>query len=351
MIEIHRIELWLMQADFLKDEETEEWNRYVKGHTDGTFFHLLGWRDVLSDMGLPTYFLVARDAQQIVGALPLAHQKSFLFGNHLVSLPYCVYGGILADNDDIKQLLLERATSLGTELGVGDVELRQQRELPGDLLQKDLYVTFRRDLPSQDEEIMQAIPRKQRAMVRKGIKAELTSEITQDLDEFYAIYAESVRNLGTPVFGKRYFKSLSRHFAGQSDILLVRNPAGKAVAGVMSFYHNKTVLPYYGGSLTEARALKANDFMYWELMRHAAAKGMQSFDFGRSKEGTGPYSFKKNWGFTPEPLPYSHVLIKADKIPEVNPNNPKYTKFISMWKSLPLPLANLVGPILSRNLG
>ena len=199
--------------------------------------------------------------------------------------------------------------------------------------------------------MMAAIPRKQRAMVRKGIKAGLESAVTRDLTDFYPIYAESVRNLGTPVFAKRYFESLLRHFEDAADILMVRAPSGEFIAGVLSLYYKNEVLPYYGGSLFAARALKGNDFMYWELMRHAAARGITSFDFGRSKVGTGPYSFKKNWGFEPIPLPYQYLLMRGDDIPQVNPTNPKFALMISVWKRLPLPVANFLGPLVSKNLG
>jgi FemAB-related protein (PEP-CTERM system-associated) len=157
--------------------------------------------------------------------------------------------------------------------------------------------------------------------------------------------------LGTPVFSRRFFGLMMEYFGDDVDVLVVRAPDGNAVAAVMSFYFKDQVLPYYGGSVPAARDLKANDFMYWELMRHAWRKGVRVFDFGRSKTGTGPFSFKKNWGFEPVALAYQYRLINAAEMPQVNPANPKYRYFIEVWKRLPVPIANVVGPLLSRHLG
>jgi len=187
-------------------------------------------------------------------------------------------------------------------------------------------------------------------MVRKGIKAGLQGEVDSGVERFYAVYAESLRNLGTPVFSRRYLEILQDVFGDACEVLMVLHQ-GQDVAGVMSFYFRDQVLPYYGGSRPAARQLKGNDFMYWELMRRAAEKGVRLFDYGRSKVGTGSYSFKKNWGFEPEPLHYEYYLVGADQVPQLNPNNPKYRYFIELWKRLPLPLANALGPYLAKSLG
>ena len=119
----------------------------------------------------------------------------------------------------------------------------------------------------------------------------------------------------------------------------------------MSFHFRNEILPYYAGDLAEARDLAANDFKYWELMRRSCEAGYTLFDYGRSKLGTGPYHFKKNWGFEPQPLYYENFLVRATEVPEVNPLNPKYRLFIAAWKRLPLPVANAVGPHIVKYLG
>ena len=214
----------------------------------------------------------------------------------------------------------------------------------------DLYVTFRKPIVASDEANLKAIPRKQRAMVRKGIDRGLTSVVSDQVDGLHAVYAESVRNLGTPVFSRSYFRILAEAFRGRMDVVTVLD-AGVPVSAVLNFYDRDEVLPYYGGGTAAARASYANDFMYWEVLRRAAARGSRQFDFGRSKTGTGAFAFKKNWGFTPEPLHYRYRLAPGASIPDHNPLNPKYRLFIAAWKRLPLPVASLVGPHIVRGIG
>jgi FemAB-related protein (PEP-CTERM system-associated) len=191
-------------------------------------------------------------------------------------------------------------------------------------------------------------------MVRKGIDRGLTSSVTSgadaDIATLHAIYSESVRNLGTPVFPRRYFRILAETFGPELDVVVIRD-GDTPVSAVMNFYDRGEVLPYYGGGTAAARQVAAHDFLYWEVMRHAAARGCIGFDFGRSKHGTGSFSFKKNWGFTPTPLLHRFRLADGAAIPDHNPLNPKYRLFIAAWKRLPLPVANLVGPYVVRGVG
>jgi FemAB-related protein (PEP-CTERM system-associated) len=341
----------------LVPEHEAAWDAFVASHPAATFCHLAGWHEAVGN-GLrhKPHFLMAWRGERIEAVLPLAEVKSRLFGHTLVSTPGCVYGGVLAVSEDAHCAVIDHAVGLARALKVDALELRNQTAAEGHWPTADwptknqLYVTFRKPICEDDEANLKAIPRKQRAMVRKGISAGLVAEQTDDLARFYAIYAESVRNLGTPVFPRRYFEVLWRVFRPICEMSIVRH--GDAdVAGVMSFYHRDTVLPYYGGSRPAARSLYGNDFMYWDLMSRAARRGARVFDYGRSKRGTGSFSFKKNWGFEPEPLHYQYHLVRSRSVPDVNPNNPKYKYFIAAWKRLPLPVANRIGPVLARNLG
>src|SRR3569623_990105 len=197
---------------------------------------------------------------------------------------------------------------------------------------------------------MLAIPRKQRAMVRKGIEAALTGEIDSGIARFYDAYSESVLKLGTPVFSRKYFALMREVFGADCEVLTITQ-SGRLVASVMSFYFRDDVLPYYGGGTALAREVKGNDFMYWELMRRSAERGVRVFDYGRSKRDTGSYSIKKNWGIKPEPLYYEYVLVKASRVPDVNPLNPNYQRFINIWIRLPLGVTRVIGPHLVKNLG
>ena len=327
------------------------WEAFVARETAATFFHRAGWREVLERaFGHPTYYLYAESNGQIEGILPLGHIRSRLFGNALVSTPFCVYGGIVATTPAAREALDRAACELAQRLGVDHLELRNLEPSGGGRPTKDLYVTFRKAIDPDPEKNMLAIPRKQRAMVRKGINAGLVSATDENLDRFYDTYAASVHRLGTPVFARKYFETLKAVFGNDCEILCVAHE-GRTVASVMNFYFRDEVLPYYGGGTHAAREVAANDFMYWEVMRRAAERGLKVFDYGRSKQGTGSYSFKKNWGFEPKPLPYEYVLVKSDTVPDVNPLNPKYRLFIEGWKRMPLALSKVIGPWLARSLG
>ena len=198
---------------------------------------------------------------------------------------------------------------------------------------------------------MLAIPRKQRAMVRKGIKNGLVAHIDTTVDRFFALYADNVHRPGTPAMPKRYFQALMQEFGPSCEVLTVTDAVGRPLSSVMSFYFRDEVLPYYAGDDEAARDLAANDFKYWELMRRACARGLKVFDYGRSKQGTGSYAFKKNWGFDPAPLHYEYCLYKRDAIPQNNPSNAKYKLMIETWRRMPIGLANWLGPFIVRNLG
>ena len=328
-----------------------DWDAFVRAAPAGTFFHLSGWKTVMEEtFRHRTYLLVAEEGGEIVGVLPLVHIKSRLFGCSLISVAFCTYGGPIGTPEAIAALD-ERARSLADELDVDYLEYRSMsRSFPAYKCKDSLYVTFRKPITADHDANLKAIPRKQRAMVRKGISAGLQGEIDAAPDRLYRIYSESVRNLGTPVFPKSLFGNLSKSFGEDCDILTISHE-GQALASVMNFYFRDEVLPYYGGSVLAARNVAANDFMYWEVMRRAADRGFRVFDYGRSKIGTGSYSFKKNWGFEPAPLHYEFHLRKSDELPDVSPKNPKYQAMIATWKKLPLPIANFIGPFISPALG
>jgi FemAB-related protein (PEP-CTERM system-associated) len=327
------------------------WDAYVLAHPAATFFHRAGWKRVIERaFGHRTHYLFAEQRGVIVGVLPLAEIRSRLFGHSLGSLPFCAYGGIVADRNAAYAALDRAAQTLARERGVGALEYRNLTAQHPGWPTKDLYVTFKKAIAPDVEANLNAIPRKQRAMVRKGIKAGLVGEIDTGIARFFDAYSASVHRLGTPVFSRRYFQLLKDEFGDDCEVLTVTKD-GATIASVLSFYFRDTVLPYYGGGVDAARALAGNDFMYWELMRRACERGIGVFDFGRSKRGTGSFDFKKNWGFEPTPLYYEYFLVKDREVPEINPLNPKYRLFIAAWKKMPRAMANLIGPHIVRNLG
>jgi FemAB-related protein (PEP-CTERM system-associated) len=328
------------------------WEAFVERAPDATFFHRLGWRELIEDVFRHrTHYLVAERGRDLVGVLPLAEVKSLLFGHALVSLPFAVYGGPVADDPQAGTALIEAAQACARDLGVAHLELRNRVARCEGWPRQDLYVTFRKAISRDPEANLLAIPRKQRAMVRKGIQRGLAGELDAGVDRFFALYADNMHRHGTPPFARRYFERLRQAFGRDCEVLTVVDAGGQPVSSVLSFYFRNEVLPYYAGDTTEARALAANDFKYWELMRRAGERGIEVFDYGRSKQGSGSFDFKKNWGFTPEPLAYEFALYRGDAIPQHNPANPRYRAFIAAWRRMPRALANALGPRIVRNLG
>ena len=328
------------------------WDAFVMACPQATFFHRSAWQQVMRDVFRhDTHYLFAHEGGRVTGVLPLAHMKSMLFGNALTSLPFAVYGGVAADDEATASALEAEAQRLAQQLGVDHLELRQLQRQHEGWPRQELYVTFRKEILAEEEANMLAIPRKQRAMVRKGIKNGLKSEIDPGVDRFFALYADNVHRHGTPALSCRYFEALRRHFGDDCEVLTVTGPDGQLLSSVLSFYFRDEVLPYYAGDDWAARDLAANDFKYWELMRRSCARGLKTFDYGRSKVGTGPYSFKKNWGFEPTPLHYEYCLYKRDAVPQNNPANKKYKLMIETWRRLPLGFANWLGPFVVRSLG
>ncbi len=334
----------------LQPGDEKRWDAFVADAPQATFFHRAGWRDIIGHLGHRDHYLFAERDGVITGILPLAELRSRLFGHSLISTPFCVYGGVVANDPDSETALTQAAVALADRLRVDYLELREREPRHPGWPVKDLYVGFRKPLLPDHEANLKAIPRKQRAMVRKGSGFNLEARHDGDLAAFYRVYAESVRNLGTPVLPRRHYERLQQTFGKDCEITVISH-AGQPVAAVMSFYFRDEVHPYYGGSVWRGRGLAAHDFMYWSVMQRAVERGARAFDFGRSKQDTGSYHFKKHWGFEPRPLPYAYHLVRAREVPNVSPANRKYSLFIKAWQRLPLPVSCALGPWLARDLG
>jgi FemAB-related protein (PEP-CTERM system-associated) len=329
---------------------------FVAASAEGTAFHRPAWvLSVSKASGHEWRYLLAEDSEGVLqGILPLNLIHSALFGRALVSSGFAVGGGILSSNDQVIQMLADAAWKFAERHSFPTVELRGG-PVPDDQWQRrdGVYAGFVKPLAEDAESQLLAIPRKQRAEVRKGLANDLTVRIgagQQDRADHYAVYAESVRNLGTPVFPRALFDEVLSGFGEDADILTVLHD-GIPVASVLSLYHQKTVLPYWGGGTWDARRFRANDIMYYALMNHARDRGCRSFDFGRSKLGTGAFSFKENWGFEPQPLSYATRTANGEQARDVNPMSPKYRMQVALWQRLPLSVANRVGPMIAKGLG
>ncbi|RZV32587.1 MAG: FemAB family PEP-CTERM system-associated protein [Sphingomonadaceae bacterium] len=320
---------------------------------NGSPFHLPRWlRAVEQSTGQRATGVLAEKGGAITGWLPLVEVRSPFFAPALVSSGFGVGGGSLVISPKTIRRLARAASELAIRRSCASVELRGGEAPAGWETRADSHCGFAKPLAESDEAQLLEIPRKQRAEVRKGLKADLVVTIgdaERDRAAHYACYAESVRNLGTPVFPRSLFDAVLDSFGDEADILTVWQDK-RPVASVLTLYHMGSALPYWGGGVWDARGLRANEVMYYSLMCHARRKGCITFDFGRSKTGSGPYHFKKNWGFEPEPLVYSFWTAPEASPRDVDPTSASYRRKIELWKKLPLGVANRIGPVIARGL-
>jgi len=327
------------------------WDRFVRSCPQGTPFHLTAWKRVVETVfHMRAHYLLAAEAGAICGVLPLFEVRGLLSGHVLVSVPYGVYGGLCGNDARARQALLEAARRLPAARGVRYIELRHLHAPEAGLPTKARYVVFARPIGPDPEANLEAVPRKQRRMIRQGLKHGLEPRRGWEaLPGFYEVYLANRQRLGSPAFPRRLFDAIRDQFGREAELLTIWHE-GRMVSGVISLFYADRVMPYYGAALEDAFGLAVNDFMYWELMRQAGLAGCRIFDFGRSREGTGPYHFKRHWGFEPQPLPYQYLLLHGSRVPDHSPSNPHLQLFIEAWKHLPIPVARRIGPILTHRL-
>lgn len=333
--------------------DREEWDAFVKAHKDGSFFHLSGWATAVSGAyGYDANYITARRNGDLTGALCLNDIRAPLLGRSLVSTAFSVGGGPLEDDEDTRTALLDAAVQLGRQSKVKVIECRSDFEAPHWLEKTGTHANFSMRLINDGAAALTAIPRKRRAEIRKAIEAAQAGSLSirhdGGPDIFYRLYARSLRGLGTPVFPRKFLDALLDQFWDETEISIVEHQ-GEPVAALVTFYYKETALPYYVGATENARGLRAFDFLYWSVMRRAAARGCDTFDFGRSKVNSGAYAYKKLWGIEPEPLSYRIKLITATHAPDINASNPKFALFTNLWPRLPLAVTNRLGPLLAPN--
>jgi FemAB-related protein (PEP-CTERM system-associated) len=348
--------LSIRRAELSDDAHVRAIEAYVARHPDGSAFHRPAWLAAVErGCGQTAHYLVAGSDGQLRGLLPLTEVHSPLFGRALASVGFAVGGGPIGDDAEVVDALADEGWKLAGRLSCPSIELRGGGLPSGDgwHAEQGIYAGFIRRLAGDDEAELLAVPRKQRAEVRRAQGFDLDIRVgtgAQDRADHYAVYAESVRNLGTPVFPRALFEAVLDGFGGDADILTVSRD-GVPLSSVLSLYHKGVVMPYWGGGTRDARNWRANDMMYFALMLHARRRGCTTFDFGRSKFGTGAYAFKKNWGFEPQPIAYAVRTVEGGEGREINPMSPKYRLQVALWQKLPLGLANRIGPWIARGLG
>jgi len=333
----------------LSASEENRWDHFVHSHPLGSPFHLTAWKNTIAEVfGYQPLYRMVLSGDEIRGVLPLFLVKNLLMGKVLLSSPFAVYGGILAADPPAHQALAEHARQLGEQLGVQHVELRNAYpEQCSGFSRVSRYVTFVQRIDRTDEQLLEAIPRKTRRMVRKALEHPYQFRSTNSLGAFVELYSRNLHRLGTPCFPTRYFQVLQENFREQLEIHEVVL-SGQVVAVVLSFYFRDRILPYYGASDPRYWDYAPNNYMYFQLMRWARDRGCTIFDFGRSKVGTGAHDFKAHWGMERRELPYEVVLVRRKHLPDYTPLNPRFQPAIRLWQRLPFWLTRALGPRLVR---
>ncbi len=331
-------------------EDAARWDEYVERHPEGTVFHTAGWkRAVESNFPYRAEYLLAESDGRITGVLPLFWIKNPLVRGYLVSVAMGVQGGVLADDEATASELAEAASERARVLEASYIAYRNTQAAPGDhLVTGGSYSSFVKELPEDPEACLPGLPRKARAAARKAIRdfgLEASVAGSERLDLFFDLFARNKRHLGSPIYPRAFFAQLMQELP--SDLLFV-HANDRIVSGVLSFYYKGDVIPYYSGADDRFESMQFSNFMYLKLMEEGARRGLDRFDFGRSRDGSGSFKFKKNQGFEPVPLHYQYELVVGDSIPDLSPDNSRFGIVQATWKRLPLPLVKWLGPRLIR---
>jgi FemAB-related protein (PEP-CTERM system-associated) len=327
-----------------------QWDGYVRRAAGSTLYHLSGWRQVIEQtFGHRTHYLSAVDrSAAVVGVLPLVQLQSRMFGNMLVSLPFFNYGGICADIDSARDSLFEAAIELASTFSADFIEIRQEDEgqqWQRDLPKKTAKVSMRLSLPGSADEMWRSLGAKLRNQVQRPRKEGMTTVIGGEelLDGFYDVFSSNMRDLGTPVYAKRFFRNALRQFPGQTWISSVYSGTTPVASGFIAGFRDRMEIPW-ASSLRGFNKFSPNMLLYWSCLEFACESGYRVFDFGRSTPHEGTYKFKEQWGAKPYPLYWYYWLPEGRPMPQVNTKNPKYRAAIALWQHLPLGLTRLIGP-------
>jgi serine/alanine adding enzyme len=334
--------------------DASQWEAFVARHPHATAYHGWAWKDVFEKtFGWNAYRLMAEQDGEVCGILPLIWQRNWPFTSVLASMPHLKGGGILADSNETAETLLAEAQRLANRLKADCLELRHTSlaESCMALPARTDKVTFVLGLERDEEQMLKALDKKARNMVRKSMTHGLTVEFDTEgcLEEFYTIFCENMRELGSPVYSKTFFREIRQAFPENTHICLVRHQ-GKTIAGAFLRGFGNTIEAIWASSLYKYLDLKPNMFMYWNMFRFASERGYEVFDFGRCSIGSGTYRFKMQWGAQESPLYWHQWRPDGASISQPKGTSSIYRFAAWMWQRMPLGLTNIVGPQLIKYL-
>lgn len=332
-------------------DDGDAWDHFVDAADGGTFCHLWGWREVFgSRFGHRTHYRAAVADGRLVGVHPLVRVKSLLFGDYLVSMPFLNYGGPLG-TPEARTALAEDARALAEDAGVDLLELRSRTPLETSLDEVHRKITVVLPLGDDPEHLFtKGLKSKVRSQVRRPMKADMTVRVgPEGVDEFYAVFAEHMRDLGTPVLPRSLFHDLVEVFPHQVVYAVVHSAEGQPVAGGCGFVFGDEFEITWASSLRAYNREAPNMLLYWGLMEEMIRRGVPVFNFGRCTPGGGTHKFKSQWGGDDEPLPWYQWTAGGGAAATPDPDG-GFGLAVKVWQKLPLPVANAFGPLLARRI-
>ena len=339
-----------MVVEELNQNEYSQWDEFVEKNDDGTFYHLTGWKELVEKVyRFKSFYLIAKENNKITGILPLFLTKDIFFGKKLISVPFAVTGGVCGESSQAEDILIEKAIELTRKLNVDYLELRQFREQPGNWVMNKNYSMLLLKLNPDTDKLWKNLQQNTRRSVRrakeKGLEVRLESK---NLDEFYELYAQGQRDFGTPIMNYKWLKDLFNNFSDHHTIATVYKD-GKPIVSKFIRRFKKKVGTIFSHVLKEYRNLYPHHLLTWEIIENYSKQGYTYFDFGRTLLNTGTYKFKISWGAKPKQLNYHYYLHKAKAIPDTSHGSSKRQGLSKLWKKIPVPIANTLGPIIRRN--
>jgi len=335
------------------DSPPPHWDEFVHQHSHGKIYHLSAWNEMVRDIFKHSIrYVVVKNQDEIHGILPLTEFQSYLFGKFSVSLPFINYGGPLVVDVTTYYDIADYLKKYREESGFRFVEIRMDKKVDIQLPERQHKVTFSLKLPNDPTTLMSSFKAKLRSQIRRPIKEGMISKRGGEnlLDDFYFIFSRNMRDLGTPVLSKNFFRKIFETFPANSKIVCVYSSNKQPVAASFLLFYKRICEIPWASSLKQYNRYSPNMLLYWESIITAIESNCTVFDFGRCTPNTGTYKFKRQWGAIESPLYWYYALNDTQELPEINPNNPKYEFAINIWRKLPLFITNGIGPSIVRNI-
>lgn len=338
------------------DKYHKAWDDYVQKSKSSTIYHTIGWRNALEmTYKIKTIYLMALDQKNNpVGILPIVYQKFPFLANALVSLPCSNYGGIIADSVIIAEALLEKATNLLSMLKAKYLLLKQLNKVDDiSTMNDEKYFSLIVELENNFENVWKSRFTKScrnhcKKAIKLGVKVELGNN-DKYLEEFYAMYSKKQHQFGTPTHHIKWFSNFSS-LLKENVLFAIAYYKDKPAAGVCAFLFKDRIISNYSARNDELNISDANNLVRSELIKYGCENGYKWFDFARSKKGSGTYQFKESFGAKPVLTSYQYVLNKIRKMPDLDPENPKFSLAINIWRKLPTSFVQALGPFIRKNM-